>query len=169
MLKGTSESPKTLYAGTPSMRPGSRTTGICRQSAHTTLERVFGTEFHVREKEAHRNVQRARKLTPQHATDASIALLVCFRSPPGFREPLDLQTCYAPWPVFRDVIDGHELDTSMGMTLRLTPVKVLARTRNQLSFTSQYAFKELVFTGGTAFAEATNITTRVSNIQRKGI
>ena len=30
-------------------------------------------------------------------------------SPPGFVEPLDLHTCYTPWPVFRDVTDGTGL------------------------------------------------------------
>ena len=34
---------------------------------------------------------------------------LAFTLPAGFVEPLDLHTCYTPWPVFRDVTDrvGH--------------------------------------------------------------
>ena len=39
-------------------------------------------------------------------TEAAISLSL---SPPGFVEPLDLHTCYTPWPVFRDVTDGTGL------------------------------------------------------------
>lgn len=31
-----------------------------------------------------------------------------FTSPSGFVRPLDLHTCYTPWPVFRDVTDGRQ-------------------------------------------------------------
>jgi len=36
-----------------------------------------------------------------------------FTSPPGFVEPLDLHTCYTPWPVLRDVTDGAGLITTL--------------------------------------------------------
>lgn len=36
-----------------------------------------------------------------------------FTSPAGFVEPLDLHTCYTPWPVFRDVTDGAGLITTL--------------------------------------------------------
>lgn len=38
---------------------------------------------------------------------------LAFTSPPGFVEPLDLHTCYTPWPVFRDVTDGAGLYTTL--------------------------------------------------------
>ena len=31
-------------------------------------------------------------------------------------KPLDLHTCYTPWPVFRDVTDGTEHNTSLAVT-----------------------------------------------------
>lgn len=38
---------------------------------------------------------------------------LAFTSPAGFVIPLDLHTCYTPWPVFRDVTDGYGLSTTL--------------------------------------------------------
>lgn len=46
---------------------------------------------------------------------------LAFTAPPGFIEPLDLHTCYTPWPVFRDVTDGAGLFTTLpGAAAELT-------------------------------------------------
>jgi len=39
--------------------------------------------------------------------------LLAFTSPSGFVRPLDLHTCYTPWPVLRDVTDGLGLYTTL--------------------------------------------------------
>ena len=47
------------------------------------------------------------------ATPKSNHRNLAFTLPPGFTEPLDLHTCYTPWPVFRDVTDGAGLFTTL--------------------------------------------------------
>ena len=48
-----------------------------------------------------------------------------FTSPLGFVRPLDLHTCYTPWPVFRDVTDGAGLITTLAVTRQRLSQRVL--------------------------------------------